>query len=159
MPIVLVRVDCRLVHGQVLETWVPHTGANCLLVASDDLESNPFLRSVMQIAVPPSIRVLFRPVAGVAEAVGEIDRRNERAILLCSRLADALAIHRSGVQFTALNIGNLHFAQGKVEIAPTVYFAPEDFEAVDALSRLGVEITVRSTPFEAAAPYRGCRGG
>ncbi len=159
MPIVLVRVDCRLVHGQVLETWVPHTGANCLLVVSDELEANPMLRSVMEIAVPPSIRVLFRRVDDAAAAVGEIDRRNERAILLCARLSDALRIYRAGVRFPALNVGNLHFAEGRVEIAPTVYFAPEDFDAVDELSRLGVEVSVRSTPFEAAAPCRGCRGG
>lgn len=159
MPIVLVRVDCRLVHGQVLETWVPHTGANCLLVASDDLDANPFMKSVMEIAVPSSIHVVFRRVDDVAAAVSEIDRKNERAILLCAALSDALRIFRAGVRFPALNIGNLHFAEGKVEVTPSVYFAPEDFEAVDSLSRLGVAVTVRSTPFEAAAPYRGCRGG
>ncbi len=159
MPIVLVRVDCRLVHGQVVETWVPHTGANSLLVASDELDANPLLRSVMEIAVPPSIHVLFCRVGDVAAAVSEIDRRNERAILLCAGLSDALRIFRSGVRFAALNIGNLHFAEGKVEVTPSVYFAPEDFDAVDALTRLGVAVTVRSTPFEAAAPYRGCRKG
>ncbi len=157
MPIVLARVDCRLVHGQVLETWVPHTGANCLLVVNDDLDANPILRSVMEIAVPSSIRVMFRRVGEAAEAVSEIDRRNARAILLCATLQDALRIFRAGVRFTALNVGNLHHAEGKVEISPSVYFAPGDFEAVDSLSRLGVAVTVRSTPFEAAAPYR-CRG-
>jgi len=159
MPIVLVRVDCRLVHGQVLETWVPHTGANCLLVASDELDANPLLRSVMEIAVPSSIHVLFSGVGDVASAVAGIDRRNERAILLCAGLADALRIFRSGVRFPALNIGNLHYGEGKVEVTPSVYFAPEDFEAVDCLSRLGVAVTVRSTPFESAAPYRRARGG
>ncbi len=158
MPIVLVRVDCRLVHGQVLETWVPHTGANCLLVASDELEANPLLKSVMEIAVPPSIHVLFRAVGDVATAVAGIDQRNERAILLCARLADAVRIYRSGVRFPALNIGNLHYGEGKVEVTPSVYFAPEDFEAVDSLSRLGVAVTVRSTPFETAAPYRRAPG-
>lgn len=159
MPIVLVRVDCRLVHGQVLETWVPHTGANCLLVASDDLDANPFMKSVMEIAVPSSIRVVFRRVDEVAAAVSEIDRKDERAILLCAALSDALRIFRAGVRFPALNVGNLHFAEGKVEVTPSVYFAPEDFEAVDSLSRLGVAVTVRSTPFEAAAPYRRSRRG
>ncbi len=159
MPIVLVRVDCRLVHGQVLETWVPHTGANALLVVSDEFDANPLMRSVMEIAVPPSIHVVFCRVGEVATALGEIDRRNERAILLCARLADALRIYRSGVRFSALNIGNLHCAEGKVEVTPSVYFSPEDFEAVDVLTRLGVEVTVRSTPFDKAAPFRGCRGG
>jgi len=37
MPLVLARIDCRLIHGQVVETWVPHTSADSLIVANDDL--------------------------------------------------------------------------------------------------------------------------
>ena len=59
MPLVLARIDCRLIHGQVVETWVPHTCADSLIVANDDLAGNPFLRSVMELAVPPAIRVRF----------------------------------------------------------------------------------------------------
>jgi len=47
MPLVLARIDCRLIHGQVVEAWVPHTSADSLIVANDDLAGNPFLRSVM----------------------------------------------------------------------------------------------------------------
>ncbi|MGE5188540.1 MAG: PTS sugar transporter subunit IIB [Gemmatimonadota bacterium] len=159
MSIVLVRVDCRLVHGQVLETWVPHTGANCLLVANDSLEAAPLAKSVMEIAVPSSLHAVFCRVDEVAAALAQIERKNERAIVLCAALADALRIFRAGVRFPALNVGNLHFAAGKVEVTPSVYFGPEDFEAVETLSRLGVSVTIRSTPFEAAAPYRRCRGG
>jgi mannose/fructose/N-acetylgalactosamine-specific phosphotransferase system component IIB len=111
MSLVLVRVDCRLIHGQVVETWVPHTGANCLVVANDDLVGNTFQRSVMEIAVPPDIH------------------------------------------FSTLNIGNLHYAEGKVEIAPSVYFTREDFEALHCLSLQGVAVTVKATPFEAGTSF------
>ncbi len=150
MPIVLVRVDCRLIHGQVVETWVPHTGADCLLVANDDLVANSFLRSVMEMAVPAGVRVAFCTVEDVPRVMSEIDRNGGKAILLCASSGDALEIYRGGVRFTNLNIGNLHYASGKVEIAPSVFFAREDFEAVDCLSHLGVSVTVRATPFEPA---------
>ncbi len=153
MPLVLVRVDCRLIHGQVVETWVPHTGANCLLVANDDLVGNPFLRSVMEIAVPPAVHVAFCGLAEVDRVMTAVDRLGERAILLCATSGDALAIYRGGVRFSTLNIGNLHYAEGKVEVAPSVYFAREDFEAVHCLSHLGVAVTVKATPFEAGTSF------
>ena len=79
MSLVLVRVDCRLIHGQVVETWVPHTGADCLVVANDDLCSNPFLRSVMELAVPRSIHVIFCRLDEVADALGrEIESSVDR---------------------------------------------------------------------------------
>ncbi len=150
MPIVLVRVDCRLIHGQVVETWVPHTGADCLLVANDDLVANAFLRSVMEMAVPAGVRVAFCAVEDAPRVMSEIDRNGGKAILLCASSGDALEIYRGGVRFANLNIGNLHYASGKVEIAPSVFFAQEDFEAVDCLCHLGVSVTVRATPFEPA---------
>lgn len=153
MPIVLVRVDCRLIHGQVVETWVPHTGADCLLVANDDLVANPFLRSVMEMAVPAGVRVTFCPVREVPRVMSEIDRNGGKAILLCASSGDALEIYRGGVRFVHLNIGNLHYAAGKVEIAPSVFFAKEDFEAVDHFRHFGVSITVRATPFEPATRF------
>ena len=153
MSLVLVRVDCRLIHGQVVETWVPHTGANCLLVANDELSGNSFLRSVMEMAVPQDIHVVFCRVDEVGRVLAEIDRLGEKAILLCATSRDALAIFQHGVRFSTLNIGNLHYAAGKVEIAPSVFFSREDFDAVHCFSHLGVAVTVRSTPFEAGTLF------
>jgi D-glucosaminate PTS system EIIB component len=158
MPIVLVRVDCRLIHGQVVETWLPHTGADYLLVANDDLVGNPFLRSVMEMAVPVGIRVAFCPVKDVPRRMSEIDRDDGKAILLCASSNDALEIFRGGVHFSNLNIGNLHYASGKVEIAPSVFFAREDFDAVDRLCHLGVSVTVRATPFEPVTRFGAGEG-
>jgi len=158
MSLALVRVDCRLIHGQVVETWLPHTGANCLLVANDDLASNGFLRSVMELAVPPSIHVVFCSLDEVHDRLTEIDRHGEKAILLCSTFSDAIRIYRSGVRFPSLNIGNLHYSTGKVEISPSVYFSPEDFDAVHLLCHDGVVVNVRATPFEPGTSYEPERG-
>ena len=153
MSLVLVRVDCRLIHGQVVETWVPHTGANCLVVANDDLVGNTLLRSVMEIAVPQDIHTVFCRVEEVGTVLSEIDRLGEKAILLCATFGEALDMFHRGVRFSNLNIGNLHYAEGKVEIAPSVYFSREDFEAVHCLSHQGVAVTVKATPFEAGTSF------
>jgi len=153
MPLVLARIDCRLIHGQVVETWVPHTKANSFVVANDDLASNPFLRSIMELAVPRGIAVHFCRLAEAAAVLSEADRDGERTILLVASAADALALWKGGVRFDLLNIGNLHFAEGKVEVSPSVFFAPEDFEALRWFRRHGVSVCVRGTPFEAGRSY------
>lgn len=158
MSLALARVDCRLIHGQVVETWLPHTGANCLLVANDDLAANAFLRSVMELAVPPSIHVVFCGLDETAERLAETDRRGEKAILLCATFADALRIYRSGVRFSSLNVGNLNYAAGKVEISPSVFFSQEDFDMVHCFCHNGVAVVIRATPFESGTYYEPERG-
>jgi len=159
MPLVLARIDCRLIHGQVVETWVPHTKANSLVVANDGLASNLFLRSVMELAVPPSLAVRFCRLSETAAVLSEADRRGERTILLVSSAADALVLWKEGVRFDSLNIGNLHFAAGKVEISPSVFFSTEDFEALRWFQTHGVSVCVRGTPFESGTSYDAEGGG
>ena len=153
MPLVLARIDCRLIHGQVVETWVPHKSADSLIVANDDLAGNPFLRSVMELAVPPAIRVRFCRLNEATSVLSAADRNGERSILLVASAADAVTIRKAGATFDVLNIGNLHFAAGKVEISPSVFFAPEDFEALAWLRSHGVSVLVQGTPFEAGTSF------
>lgn len=153
MSLVLARVDCRLVHGQVVETWVPHVRANSLIVANDDLAANAMLRSVMELAVPVGIRVRFCRLDQAAAVLAEADRMGERSILLVSNATDAVKIRKEGAGFTLINIGNLHFAEGKVQISPSVFFAPEDFEALRWFQSHGVSVCVRGTPFESGISF------
>jgi len=153
MSLVLARIDCRLIHGQVVETWVPHVKANLLIVANDDLASNPVLRSVMELAVPVGIRVRFCRLDEVVAAIAEADRAGDRSILLLSNASDAVKARRDGASFNLLNIGNLHFAEGKVQISPSVFFAPEDFEALRWLRSHGVSVCVKGTPFESGMSF------
>jgi len=153
MSLVLARIDCRLIHGQVVETWVPHVKANLLIVANDDLAANPMLRSVMELAVPVGIRVRFCRLDEVIAAIAEADRAGDRSILLVSNASDALKARKEGAAFDLLNIGNLHFAEGKVQISPSVFFAPEDFEALRWFRSHGVSVCVKGTPFETGMSF------
>lgn len=153
MSLVLARIDCRLIHGQVVETWVPHVKANLLIVANDDLAANPVLRSVMELAIPVGIRVRFCRLDEVVSAIAEGDRAGDRSILLLSNASDAVKARRDGASFNMLNIGNLHFAEGKVQISPSVFFAPEDFEALRWLRSHGVSVCVKGTPFESGMSF------
>jgi PTS system mannose-specific IIB component len=153
MPLVLARIDCRLIHGQVVEAWVPHMSADSLIVANDDLAGNPFLRSVMELAVPPAIRVRFCRLDEAVPVLADAERNGERSILLVASTADAVALRKAGAAFILLNIGNLHFAAGKVEITPSVFFSPEDFEALGWFRSHGVTVLVQGTPFESGTSF------
>jgi PTS system mannose-specific IIB component len=153
MPLVLARIDCRLIHGQVVETWVPHTSADSLIVANDDLAGNPFLRSVMELAVTPAIRVRFCRLDEAIPVLADADRNGKRSILLVASTGDAVTLRKAGAGFNLLNIGNLHYATGKVEISPSVFFSPEDFEALGWLRSHGVTVLVQGTPFDAGTSF------
>ena len=66
MSVALVRIDDRLVHGQVVIGWIPHLNATEILVVSEAAAKDPMQRALMEIALPEGVGL---KVMGFTEAV------------------------------------------------------------------------------------------
>lgn len=154
MSIVLVRIDNRLIHGQVLESWVPYTQADCIVVASGQAAGNPLQRMLMQASVPSAIRVVIGDLHEVAKLLvaGELDSR--RVLLLLASAADALELHHRGVPFAELNLGNMHGGEGKARLSCTIALDPADIADLEALEADGVRIASRCIPSDREIAWR-----
>ena len=89
MKIVLARIDNRLIHGQVLESWVPNLRANCIIVANDEVAQAVMQKILMQAAVPRGIRVIVDTVDAVAGLLNANELDGSRVLLLFATASDA----------------------------------------------------------------------
>jgi PTS system mannose-specific IIB component len=149
--IALVRVDNRLVHGQVLEAWVPALSAQGILVADDEVAGNALARAAMSLAIPKN--VAFR-VARLAEVAGMLRPGGSgapapRTLVLVRNVRDAVALREQGVPLPHLNLGNVHYSAGREQVAPTVYLDAAEIEALEQLGAAGTGIEARAVPAEA----------
>ena len=146
MSLVLTRIDSRLIHGQVLEAWVPYVQADCIVVANDEVAHTPLQRMIMQAAVPSSIKLVIGTLDEIADylASGEIERR--RTLLLFASSLDALRGCRLGIDFTRLNLGNMHTAEGKNRYSCTIALDQTDIENLRELAAKGVSIVSQCIP-------------
>ena len=64
----LIRVDDRLIHGQVVTSWITQTGSKKIMIIDDELYENEFLKDVFAAAAPRGILV---EVMNVDHAVQE----------------------------------------------------------------------------------------
>ncbi|EAT16716.1 PTS sugar transporter subunit IIB [Desulfuromonas acetoxidans] len=150
MSIVLARVDNRLIHGQVLEAWVPHVQADCLIVVDDVVAQDPFRKQLMVAVVPGELDVEVCSHAEVDQLCSAhlLDSRN--VIVLFSTPQDALQAYREGIHFTRLNLGNMHAQEGKRCLSRTLFVGPEDQDDLNALCQLGVMISAQCIPTDRA---------
>lgn len=146
MSIVLARIDNRLIHGQVLESWVPFSQANCIVVANDQIAARPLQKTMMAAAVPSSIRVAIGSLTEVAElfASGAFD--SARVLLLFASAADALRARQGGVAFAEINLGNLHGGEGKQRYSCTIALDAADIASLSQLEGDGVRVVARCIP-------------
>lgn len=146
MSIVLARIDNRFVHGQILEGWIPYTKATYIIVASDVAARNVVQKMAMETCVACGLSIQTLEVEGAVKRLlgGEFDKW--RVVLLFGSTEDALKAVRLGLKLEELNVGNIHFCPGKLQISPSVSVDTEDLENLRALTNMGVKVVMRCVP-------------
>ena len=148
----LVRVDNRLLHGQILETWIPRLGIEEVVVGDDEAAGSELARAAMTLCVPPDLPIRVLPVRAVPWAA--LAQSPCRVLVLLRDVA-ALAAAREGGLTPALapkvNLGNVHFGPGRRPVTPSVFLAAPELEALRDLAAAGFELEARAIPSEAPA--------
>lgn len=152
--LVLVRIDDRLLHGQVITAWVPFLTADSLIVACDEAYENSLMRNFITSLGQDGLRVSVRRVRDACMDIKTEQLAGQRVILILSCLEDALKVYDGGIRFSSLNIGNLHHEISGRRLAPSVIINSDDEGILDKLEGLGVAIDIRDIPTRAAVPYR-----
>lgn len=149
MKLALTRVDSRLVHGQVVQDWVPATGADLLIVANDEAAADPLQRMIMETCTcGDDVEVRVVPIGSVGQLLADPDTRRRSAILLVRDVPDASRLWSAGVRFERLNLGNVHAHAGSRLVSPSVCLNDEDVAALRDLLRAGVEVEIRAVSRE-----------
>lgn len=148
MPnIVLTRIDNRLIHGQVATQWASSVGANLLLVANDKVANDKFRQGLMDMAAPSFAQTRYFTLEKTINVIHKASEAQKIAII-CESPSDVLALVQGGVPITKVNIGNMHMAEGKRQVATVVAVDDKDVEAFRKLQELGVELEIRKVPSE-----------
>jgi len=148
LDIALVRVDNRLVHGQILEAWVPFLKAACLIVVDNEVAADFFRESVIRMSVPRHVEVLVSAVSDFPSRFFFHQGSGRKTIVLLSAIGDALTVHRLGFRFPKLNIGNVCNESCRLCCTPSVLLSDLDLEAIAALHSERVRIELWRVPRE-----------
>ena len=150
MPnIVLTRIDNRLVHGQVATQWCGSIGANLILVANDEVAGNKLRQGLMDMAAPAYASMRYWTLV---KTISTIHKASDKQLIfiVCETPQDVLKLVEGGVPIKKVNIGNMHMADGKRQVAGSVAVDDDDVAAFAKLRDLGVELEIRRVPAESA---------
>ena len=143
--ILLTRIDNRLIHGQVATQWNSTIGANLILVANDEVSTNTMRQNLMKMAAPTGVATSFFSLQHTIEIIGKASPK-QKIFIICENPEDVLALVKGGVPIKKVNIGNMHMAEGKRQVATSVAVSDEDVAAFKELQERGVELEIRRVP-------------
>jgi len=144
--ITLVRVDDRLLHGQVIHAWVPATGSDTLLVVAGRSMRRIFESELEEIPGAETCEILVMDQVGAVDYLLGDASRPRRVLVVLPSIAMAVSIFRVGVRFGVLNLGNIHHAEFSERLSHSVVITEEEKTALSGLREEGVRMEVRALP-------------
>jgi len=147
MTTVLYRVDDRLIHGQIIASWVPYTRATRIVVADNQIPGNLLQSKILRMAAPPKIRV---EILSVRQAVTFMAQQRSGpgllTIMLFVGLESVAQAVEDGLFLTDLNLGNIHSATGKLQISDSISLDRSEINYLRNFQKQDVKVTIQTVP-------------
>ncbi|MDR1126336.1 MAG: PTS sugar transporter subunit IIB [Deltaproteobacteria bacterium] len=140
------RIDNRLIHGQIIEAWLPYTRATRLVVANNQLAVDPLRQQIVLLAVPSRVCTNFAVLGSLPALIAEYQQKKDDVLVLFANCQDARAAFDLGLNFEKCNIGNLPYSEEKRRICSHVAVSADDEYCLRYLEDHSVILDFRSIP-------------
>ena len=143
MDIRLVRIDERLIHGQVATSWVKETKCDAIFAINDDVANDNLRKTLLLQVAPADVKAFVIPIEKAISVYKNPKYSTTKVLMLVTNPTDVLRLIEGGVDIKSVNVGGRTIKEGKKIISDAVAIGPEDLVAFKKLRDLGVELEIR----------------
>ncbi|CAI0742106.1 Fructose-specific phosphotransferase enzyme IIB component [Serratia fonticola] len=144
--IVLCRIDSRLIHGQVVTKWVGQSQANRIAVVSDELEADPFMKSIYLMAAPPNVKVDCYGNQSLAAAWRENQLGEGNVLVLFPNLVTVQQAVVDGFDVKNIQVGGLGGGPNRKAVFQNITLDEADVAILRDLQQRGVTVFFQTIP-------------
>ncbi|AVM70245.1 PTS mannose/fructose/sorbose transporter subunit IIB [Lachnospiraceae bacterium oral taxon 500] len=148
MQINHMRIDDRLIHGQIVTAWISDSKANTIMVADDKAAKDSLQQTMLKFAVPSGIKLIINSIEDAAKTLN--DPLIKEAVLLIVRNPKcAYELLLKGVSVQSVNVGNISNSKsekGRKKLLQFIFVEPEDVEYLKKIYDMGIKLDVRAIP-------------
>lgn len=149
--IIHIRIDDRLIHGQVATRWSTGLGASRIMVANDAVASDDMQKSILRMVAPPGIAtsIISKQIAATNILAGKYAA--QKVLMVLKNPMDAIDLMDKGLEIKEINVGNMAKRDDATQIKKSISVTEEELKAFKVLMERGVKITARMVPDEPEA--------
>lgn len=144
--IIHVRIDDRLIHGQVATQWTNELGATRIMVINDEIAKNDVQKTVLRMAAPPNVATSIIAKETAAANIKSGKYKGQKVLIVVKSPVDILELMHMGLEFKNINVGNMSVREGTRHVRPTVSINTIEEKAFKDLLEQGVAITTIMVP-------------
>lgn len=144
----LVRVDFRLIHGQVITKWRNTVAIDHIVVVNDELAMDLFMAGIYTMAAPPDISVKVMSKADFIVAAQANEYAKGGFLMLFKNIPDVAEVVKAGVNLPQLQIGGLGSGNGRTMVVKGISVDKKDIQMLSDIEAMGTPVTFQVTPEE-----------
>ncbi|MEQ5401926.1 PTS sugar transporter subunit IIB [Providencia rettgeri] len=145
MPINVARIDDRLIHGQIITTWVKNFDIEQVIIVNDKVANDTVQQSVLTMAAPPDLKVVVFGVDKFIEVLKKAEIKR-RTMLLFTNSIDVNRLVESGLKLEKLNVGGMRMQEGRRNLSRAVAVTPDEEQAFRSLINNNVAVEIQMVP-------------
>ena len=142
----LVRVDHRLIHGQVAFSWTKFLDTDCILIASDALLKDDLKMAGLRMAKPSNVKLVMKSIDDSAAALKSGVTDKYKLLILCESIQDVYELAKKADCIKAINLGGTKNADDRKQISKAVHVSEQDIAMIKELNEKGISVNVQLVP-------------
>ena len=146
MDVAFLRIDSRLIHGQVANNWVNDIAPRTLIAASDAAAEDTLRKTLLLQVGPASVRTNVLTVERTVRVYWNPDYAGMRTMIVVESPMDALRLLREGVRVKEVNVGGVTYRKGMTQVSEAVSVDDEHVAAYRAIHDLGIPLILQQVP-------------
>jgi len=149
MPLVLIRIDDRLIHGQVVVGWGIHLNPDRIVLSSDEIASSSWEKEIYmgaEATAPYPLAISVLTIEETIQFLHEPGNQKEKIILLVETAKAILNLINKGLTIEKVNVGGMHYKPGKRRIAPYIFVDEDDIIAFKKMGEMEIELEGKDVP-------------
>lgn len=156
MKIVLNRIDDRLIHGQLLATWVKKLSVKRIVVIDDQMAGDKFLKQIFLMSVPPHVRAeVYDIIQGGTYLLRSAEKMDVNTIVLMRSPKTMQELWNLGYRPKELNLGGLSATASRHTIGNGLfYISDEEIEILKHMMNAGTHIFVQRVCAESKIDFK-----
>lgn len=152
--IVLCRIDDRLIHGQVVTSWVKQTGGNRIIIVDDALTKDLFMQKILKAAAPRDVSVDVLSVGDGTAVLKEEPGMGEKVIILVKMPQIPEQLIEGGVELPRIVLGGMGAKEGRKKFNRNVSASQEEMDSMKRMIAGGTQIVYQLVPTESPTDVR-----
>lgn len=141
----LIRVDDRLVHGQVMTSWLKATGANKIMVVDDGVAADDLMKTVLKGVVPSQVKLGIFSIEKATDRLFKGFKPDDKVIMLVKTPDTVWELQRNGVDIHELNIGGMGIRPDRTTLYQNIAASVSERQAIQGLLDAGCTVTIQIT--------------